>query len=79
MLFENVGHSNAIMSRRDVLAIMPTGGGKTLMYVLPALISSGLVVVISPLLSLMEDQVASLLACGLRIGRLGSDTKKKRG
>ncbi len=50
----------AICERRDVLAILPTGAGKSICYQLPALILPGIAVVVSPLISLMQDQVVSL-------------------
>ena len=54
------GVIGAILSGRDVLGVMPTGAGKSLCYQVPALLLPGLTLVISPLISLMEDQVASL-------------------
>jgi ATP-dependent DNA helicase RecQ len=53
------------LQNRDVLAIMPTGGGKSLCFQLPALLKPGLTVVVSPLIALMQDQVDSLLENGI--------------
>ncbi len=62
----------AILAGRDVLAIMPTGGGKSLCFQLPALRRRGLTVVISPLIALMRDQVAALREAGVEAGALTS-------
>lgn len=56
---------DAILSGRDVLGVMPTGGGKSVCYQLPALLLPGLTVVVSPLISLMKDQVAALTEAGI--------------
>jgi ATP-dependent DNA helicase RecQ len=65
---------SAIVDGRDVLAIMPTGAGKSLCYQLPALMRPGLTVVVSPLIALMRDQVAALQANGVAAGALTSNT-----
>ena len=63
---------NAIISGKDVLAIMPTGGGKSLCFQLPALTLKGIVLVVSPLIALMRDQVSALRALGVNAGALTS-------
>ncbi len=63
---------DAIMEGRDLLMILPTGGGKSLSYQLPALLMEGTTVVVSPLLALMHDQVQSLKAQGMRAEMLSS-------
>ena len=63
---------NAIMAGRDALAIMPTGGGKSLCYQLPALCREGLTVVVSPLIALMKDQVDALQARGVPAAAVNS-------
>jgi ATP-dependent DNA helicase RecQ len=62
----------AVAQGRDTLAIMPTGGGKSLCYQLPALMREGVTVVISPLIALMRDQVRALRAAGVEAGALTS-------
>ncbi len=61
-----------VLSGRDVLAVLPTGGGKSLCFQVPALASAGLTIVISPLIALMQDQVGALLAKGVRAAALNS-------
>ncbi|MCA3487544.1 MAG: DNA helicase RecQ [Rhodobacter sp.] len=62
----------AVLAGKNVLAIMPTGGGKSLCFQLPALCRDGVTVVISPLIALMRDQVRALRAAGVMAGALTS-------
>src|SRR5215813_5764331 len=55
----------AVLDRKDSLVVLPTGGGKSLCYQAPAALRGSTTVVISPLISLMKDQVDSLQACGI--------------
>ncbi|MGC9368575.1 MAG: DNA helicase RecQ [Paracoccaceae bacterium] len=63
---------DAVIAGRNTLAIMPTGGGKSLCYQLPALVREGVTVVISPLIALMRDQVRGLREAGVAAGALTS-------
>ncbi|MCV2392692.1 DNA helicase RecQ [Actinotalea sp. M2MS4P-6] len=63
---------DAVVGGEDALVLMPTGGGKSLCYQIPALVRSGTGVVISPLIALMQDQVDALSALGVRAGFLNS-------
>jgi RecQ family ATP-dependent DNA helicase len=62
----------AAIEGRDLLLVMPTGAGKSLCYQLPAIARGGTALVISPLISLMEDQAAKLAALGLKVARIHS-------
>ena len=66
----------AVEAGRDVLAIMPTGGGKSLCYQLPALTRDGVTLVVSPLIALMRDQVRALRAAGVAAGALTSQSDR---
>ncbi|MCP3941848.1 MAG: DNA helicase RecQ [Desulfobacteraceae bacterium] len=54
-----------VLNRQDTLVILPTGGGKSLCYIIPAMIFDGLTIVVSPLISLMEDQIGQLTQTGI--------------
>ena len=62
----------AVLEGHNVLAIMPTGGGKSLCFQIPALLREGVTLVVSPLIALMRDQVRGLQAAGVAAGALTS-------
>ena len=86
VLKDNFGHNSfrefqedgvdAILEGRDLLMILPTGGGKSLVYQLPTLMMDGISVVISPLIALMQDQVASLQAMQIPAQMISSAQSK---
>ncbi|KAJ3655672.1 hypothetical protein Zmor_014793 [Zophobas morio] len=68
---------NATLSKKDVLLVMPTGGGKSLVYQLPALVESGFSLVVSPLISLIEDQLIGLKKIGIKAATIHASTSKE--
>src|SRR5471030_627840 len=67
----------AVLDGENVLAVMPTGSGKSLCYQLPAMVRPGLSVVVSPLIALMRDQVKALAAAGVSAGSLNSSNDQE--
>lgn len=72
---------NEVLDGRDVVAVLPTGGGKSFCYQIPAMLREGVGLVVSPLIALMQDQVASLRSAGVAAARLDStiqsDTRRE--
>jgi ATP-dependent DNA helicase RecQ len=67
----------ALLSGRHVLAVMPTGAGKSLCYQVPALVKGGLTIVVSPLVALMQDQVAALRLAGVAADTINSSLDRE--
>lgn len=70
--------ANNIINGRDILAVMPTGAGKSLCYQIPALKMDGITIVVSPLISLMTDQVRTLIENGVRAAYFNSALTQKQ-
>ncbi|HEY5337089.1 MAG TPA: RecQ family ATP-dependent DNA helicase, partial [Rhizomicrobium sp.] len=67
----------AVLSGRDVLSVMPTGSGKSLCFQVPALVLGGLTIVVSPLVALMQDQVAALRLVGVAADTINSSRSRE--
>ncbi|MDO4621679.1 MAG: DNA helicase RecQ [Eubacteriales bacterium] len=68
----------SLLARHDVMAVMPTGAGKSICYQIPALMFSGITIVISPLISLMQDQVKALNAAGIHAAYINSSLTERQ-
>ncbi len=66
---------DALLAGRNVLTVMPTGSGKSLCYQVPALVLGGLTLVVSPLVALMQDQVAALRLAGVGADSINSSPR----
>ncbi|RME80810.1 MAG: ATP-dependent DNA helicase RecQ, partial [Zetaproteobacteria bacterium] len=66
---------DALIEGRDAFVLMPTGGGKSLCYQIPSIVRPGVGIVVSPLISLMKDQVDALVANGVRAAYYNSSLK----
>ncbi len=68
---------DALLAGHNVLAVMPTGSGKSLCYQVPALVKGGLAIVVSPLVALMRDQVAALKLAGVAAETINSSAERQ--
>src|SRR5450755_2248023 len=68
---------DALLAGRDVLTVMPTGSGKSLCFQVPALVLGGLTIVVSPLVALMQDQVAALRLAGVAADTINSSRTRE--
>lgn len=69
---------DGILSHKDAMGIMPTGAGKSICFQLPALMMEGITIVISPLISLMKDQVNALIQCGVKAAYINTSLTEKQ-
>ena len=67
---------NSVLNRKDVIALLPTGGGKSLCYQIPGITLDGICIVLSPLIALMNDQISQLKKKGIKAISINSALKK---
>ncbi|GHU35537.1 hypothetical protein FACS1894105_04430 [Clostridia bacterium] len=69
---------DSLLNRRDVLCVMPTGGGKSMCFQIPSIMLPGVTIVVSPLISLMKDQVAALVRSGVKAAYINSSLTSRQ-